>query len=119
EKTKINIFKESSEKILRFCENWGYAKERIQTYKIPKFLCENFKEDKSAQIGNFLFVNSKIPFHLTTHIVRHRGLTTQDNLIDLMKNKDFIYSDMHFNLNVSAFGTIETFEEITSKRSCW
>jgi hypothetical protein len=118
--TDLKVFSESYYEMKRVVSNNGYYENHYTSWKTPKILCENFIPTSIGSVcGSFMTISSRIPMHLRAQLVRHRGLHVQDNLFSLMQNATIQKADLTLMVDVQVSGTIETFQEISSKRACW
>ena len=75
--------------------------------------------DHVGRLDSIVSAMLMMPFSLRTQIARHRELTIQDNLREICLRVDVGIFNLSDDISVAMSGTIETWDHVLSKRSCW
>jgi hypothetical protein len=115
-----DIFQVASEEIYQMIKYLGLDISIFRKYKPHKILNEHYiKVDGSRRFGSAVVVSGALPFHLRAQLVRHRGISFEDNLFNLLQSQKVFTSSLRKELHVTIMGSTDSFREILRRRTCW
>lgn len=77
------------------------------------------KEMTSGRTGGFITYSGTIGFSLRTHLIRHRMLFMNDNLLEIITSPTFDELTLESPVKVNITSSIDFWKRIVSTRSCW
>lgn len=92
----------------------------VDTNRYPEVnLLPEVKEMTSGRVGGFITYSGYISLSLRSHLIRHRMLFMNDNLLEIILSPAFDHLTLETKVKVNITSSIEFWKRIVSTRSCW
>jgi len=101
------------------CLTGLHSKKYLEKFKYQNILPEVTESSASGKAGDFITINTVVPFTLRTHLIRHRMLMMNDGLLSMIMHYDFCNFNLETPIEISVSSSISFWKDIISKRSCW
>jgi len=77
------------------------------------------KEKTSGRHGGFITYSGTINFGLRSHLIRHRSVFMNDNLLEIINSESFDKLTLESKVEINVTSSVEFWTRIVSNRSCW
>lgn len=113
------LFSQSAKTIYNVLYNYFLISDKeIAKYKLKPILTPILSR-QDGRVGDAVVVHTLMPLSLRAQLARHRQLLIQDNLFELMMQKDISMQTNEMLVSVQVTGLISDWIEVIKKRNCW